>query len=257
MPGASGSAGSTCSRWRRCRRRRGAPGAGGVRARRWEPRGAGRGVWAAGQRLKGGVGRWSQAFLAQVRREREAARRRREEEAEAERRRREERRRRARLLDAAFEGNLGEITAVLREVSARAGAGRGAAARGAGDPAWAQVDELLTREGVGHDEAGAVRRRQRRVALLECADPRGNTPLSEAAAGGQPRAIQLLAEQGASPNCKVRTGRPGVGAAPGRGPGSGRTPHPHPAGRLRPDAALPSRLRRPPGGRGGAPAARS
>lgn len=85
------------------------------------------------------------------------------------------------------------------------------------------MDDLLTGEGVGHDEAGAVRRRQRRVALLECEDPRGNTPLSEAAAGGQPQAIQLLAEQGASPNCKVR----GAGLAAGAGararrPGSGR-----------------------------------
>ncbi|XP_039701976.1 IQ motif and ankyrin repeat domain-containing protein 1 isoform X2 [Pteropus medius] len=70
-----------------------------------------------------------------------------------------------------------------------------------------EVDDLLTGEGVGHDEAGAVRRRQRRVALLECEDPRGNTPLSEAAAGGQPQAIQLLAEQGASPNCKGAFGR--------------------------------------------------
>lgn len=125
-----------------------------------------------------------EAFLALVHREREAARRRREQEAEAEQRRQEEQQRRARLLDAAFDGNLGEIAAVLRE-----------------------VDELLTREGVGHDEAGAARRRQQRVALLECADPRGNTPLSEAAAGGQPRAIQLLAEQGASPNCKGAFGR--------------------------------------------------
>nr|KAF6404892.1 IQ motif and ankyrin repeat containing 1 [Rousettus aegyptiacus] len=125
-----------------------------------------------------------EAFLALVRREREAARRRQEAEAEAERRRQEERRRRARLLDAAFDGDLGEIAAVLRE-----------------------VDDLLTGEGVGHDEAGAVRRRQRRVALLECEDPRGNTPLSEAAAGGQSQAIRLLAEQGASPNCKGAFGR--------------------------------------------------
>ncbi|XP_036137109.1 IQ motif and ankyrin repeat domain-containing protein 1 [Molossus molossus] len=125
-----------------------------------------------------------EAFLALVHQEREAARRQREKEEEAERRRQEERQRQARLLDAAFEGNLGEITAVLRE-----------------------VDELLTGEGVGHDEAGMAQRRRRRVALLECEDPRGNTPLSEAAAGGQPLAIRLLAEQGASPNCKGAFGR--------------------------------------------------
>lgn len=77
------------------------------------------------------------------------------------------------------------------------------------------MDDLLTGEGVGHDEAGAVQRRQRRVALLECEDPRGNTPLSEAAAGGQSQAIRLLAEQGASPNCKVRGAGSEAGSAAG------------------------------------------
>lgn len=64
-----------------------------------------------------------EAFVAQVRREQEAARRRQEEAAAAERRRQEERLRGARLLEAAFDGNLGEIQAVLREV------GGGAAGR--------------------------------------------------------------------------------------------------------------------------------
>lgn len=65
-----------------------------------------------------------------MRREREAARRRQEAEAEAERRRQEERRRRARLLEAAFDGNLGEIAAVLREVSAGPAAGGAGASAG-------------------------------------------------------------------------------------------------------------------------------
>ncbi|XP_044236163.2 IQ motif and ankyrin repeat domain-containing protein 1 [Ursus arctos] len=125
-----------------------------------------------------------EAFVALVRREQEAARRRREAAEEAERRRREERQRGARLREAAFDGDVGEIQAVLRE-----------------------ADELLTREGVGHDEAGAARRRRRRVALVDSEDCSGNTPLSEAAAGGQPLAIQLLAEQGASPNSKGAFGR--------------------------------------------------
>ncbi|XP_045633269.1 IQ motif and ankyrin repeat domain-containing protein 1 [Ursus americanus] len=125
-----------------------------------------------------------QAFVALVRREQEAARRRREAAEEAERRRREERQRGARLREAAFDGDVGEIQAVLRE-----------------------ADELLTREGVGHDEAGAARRRRRRVALVDSEDCSGNTPLSEAAAGGQALAIQLLAEQGASPNSKGAFGR--------------------------------------------------
>lgn len=69
------------------------------------------------------------------------------------------------------------------------------------------MEELLTREGVGSDAAGLARRLQRRVALVDCEDGGGNTPLSEAAAGGQPLAIQLLAEQGASPNSKGAFGR--------------------------------------------------
>ncbi|XP_075819616.1 IQ motif and ankyrin repeat domain-containing protein 1 [Microtus pennsylvanicus] len=125
-----------------------------------------------------------EAYLALVRREQEAARRQREQEEAAERARREELQRRRRLLEAAFEGDLGEIRAVLKE-----------------------VDQLLTREGVGHDEAGKARRLQRRVATVECEDSHGNTPLSEAAAGGQPLAIQLLAELGASPNSKGAFGR--------------------------------------------------
>ncbi|XP_032111452.1 putative IQ motif and ankyrin repeat domain-containing protein LOC642574 homolog isoform X2 [Sapajus apella] len=125
-----------------------------------------------------------EAYLALVRREQEAARRRREQEEAAQRERREELQRRRRLLDAAFDGDLSEIRAVLKE-----------------------VEQLLTREGVGHDEAGNARRLQRRVALVECQDSNGNTPLSEAAAGGQPLAIQLLAELGASPNSKGAFGR--------------------------------------------------
>ncbi|XP_043458129.1 IQ motif and ankyrin repeat domain-containing protein 1 [Prionailurus bengalensis] len=125
-----------------------------------------------------------EAFVALVRREQEAARRRREAEEAAERRRQEDRQRGARLREAAFAGDLGEIKAVLRE-----------------------VDELLTREGVGHDEAGLALRRRGRVALVESEDRGGNTPLSEAAAGGQALAIRLLAEQGASPNSKGAYGR--------------------------------------------------
>ncbi|XP_047414270.1 IQ motif and ankyrin repeat domain-containing protein 1 isoform X4 [Sciurus carolinensis] len=125
-----------------------------------------------------------EAYLALVRREQEAARRQRQQEEAAQRERQEELRRRGRLLDAAFEGDLGEIRAVLQE-----------------------VEQLLTREGVGHDEEGRARRLRRRVAAVECEDSHGNTPLSEAAAGGQALAIQLLAELGASPNSKGAFGR--------------------------------------------------
>ncbi|XP_054980470.1 IQ motif and ankyrin repeat domain-containing protein 1 [Sorex araneus] len=125
-----------------------------------------------------------EAYLEVVLREQAAARRRREEEEEAERRRREEQRRCVRLREAAFDGNLAEIGAVLQEVEAE-----------------------MSRDGVGRDEAGAERRRQRRVATVESEDGYGNTPLSEAAAGGQPQAIRLLAELGANPNSKGAFGR--------------------------------------------------
>ncbi|XP_058436763.1 LOW QUALITY PROTEIN: IQ motif and ankyrin repeat domain-containing protein 1 [Marmota monax] len=125
-----------------------------------------------------------EAYLASVRREQEAARRQRQQEEVAQRERQEELRRRGRLLDAAFEGDVGEIRAVLQE-----------------------VEQLLTREGVGHDEEGRARRLRRRVATVECEDGHGNTPLSEAAAGGQATVIQLLAELGASPNSKGAFGR--------------------------------------------------
>lgn len=52
-----------------------------------------------------------------MRREQEAARRQRQQEEAAQRERQEELRRRGRLLDAAFEGDVGEIRAVLQEVS--------------------------------------------------------------------------------------------------------------------------------------------
>ncbi|KAM9050381.1 LOW QUALITY PROTEIN: IQ motif and ankyrin repeat domain-containing protein 1 [Megaptera novaeangliae] len=116
-----------------------------------------------------------EAFVALLRREQEAARRQWEEAAAAERRRQEERQRGARLLEAAFDGNLGEIQAILRE-----------------------VDALLNCEGVSCDAARAARRLQRRLALVD---------FEEAAAGGQSLAIQLLAEQGASRNSKGAFGR--------------------------------------------------
>ncbi|XP_075861067.1 IQ motif and ankyrin repeat domain-containing protein 1 isoform X4 [Microcebus murinus] len=56
-----------------------------------------------------------EAFLALVRREQEAARRQREQEEAARRERQEELQRRSRMLEAAFEGDLGEIRAVLKE----------------------------------------------------------------------------------------------------------------------------------------------
>lgn len=72
-----------------------------------------------------------QAYLALVRQEQEAARRQREKEEAEERARREELQRRRRLLEVAFEGDLGEIRQVLKEVCASLAGGRGGALGGA------------------------------------------------------------------------------------------------------------------------------
>ena len=46
-----------------------------------------------------------------------------------------------------------------------------------------------------------------RLGLIDCTDANGNTPLSEAAAGGQPDTIQMLFKMGANPNTKGAFGR--------------------------------------------------
>lgn len=84
--------------------------------------------WALGTVTAGHV---LQAYLALVRQEQEAARRQREKEEAEERARREELQRRRRLLEAAFEGDLGEIRQVLKEVCASLACGRGGALGGA------------------------------------------------------------------------------------------------------------------------------
>ncbi|XP_030660291.1 putative IQ motif and ankyrin repeat domain-containing protein isoform X2 [Nomascus leucogenys] len=103
-------------------------------------RGVDRGLGARGggaERAVTSAGAY-QAYLALVRREQEAARRLREQEEAAQWERREELQRRRRLLDAAFDGDVGEIRAVPKEVSgggkrARAGVGVGVGGAGSRD----------------------------------------------------------------------------------------------------------------------------
>ncbi|XP_036596941.1 IQ motif and ankyrin repeat domain-containing protein 1 [Trichosurus vulpecula] len=125
-----------------------------------------------------------EAFLAMVKREQEQARREREKEEEQRRRRLEEQKRRKQMLEAAFEGDVEEMKAVLKEVG-----------------------DVLSREGVGHDDRGKAVRLKSHVAMVECTDANGNTPLSEASGGGHPAAIKFLIENGAHPNCKGAFGR--------------------------------------------------
>uniref|UniRef100_A0A6I8NA42 IQ motif and ankyrin repeat containing 1 n=1 Tax=Ornithorhynchus anatinus TaxID=9258 RepID=A0A6I8NA42_ORNAN len=77
-----------------------------------------------------------EAFLAVVKRERQKARRAQEEEEEKQRKQREEQLRKERILEAAFDGDVSEITAVLREVRSP-GVRESPEGRGSQDSGWA------------------------------------------------------------------------------------------------------------------------
>ncbi|CAL8366470.1 unnamed protein product [Gadus morhua 'NCC'] len=125
-----------------------------------------------------------EAFVALVRREREAAERQRKEEEEERKRKREEQQRLKRLLEASFDGVLKEVLAVLKEVS-----------------------ERDTENGVGFDEAGRRQRRLSQLRAVNTTDAHGNSAVSEAAAGGQTHIITLLAAKGADVNARGAFGR--------------------------------------------------
>ncbi|XP_033849769.3 IQ motif and ankyrin repeat domain-containing protein 1-like [Acipenser ruthenus] len=125
-----------------------------------------------------------EAFVAMVRREQEEAERERQKEEDERKKRREEEKQRKRILEAAFEGDVAEILAVLKEML-----------------------DLDVDMGVGLDKLGKKQRLHSRLKMIECSDPHGNTPLSEAAGGGHPEAITLLVENGADINTKGAFGR--------------------------------------------------
>ncbi|XP_067852708.1 IQ motif and ankyrin repeat domain-containing protein 1-like [Heptranchias perlo] len=125
-----------------------------------------------------------EAFVALVKREQEAAAREREKEEKERKRRQEEQKRRNRMLEAAFEGDVDEMQAILKEVS-----------------------ELDSKNGVASDEMGKVIRLRHQLTMTECTDAHGNTPLSEASGGGHPQAITFLIKNGANPNSKGAYGR--------------------------------------------------
>ncbi|XP_054841200.1 IQ motif and ankyrin repeat domain-containing protein 1 [Eublepharis macularius] len=120
-----------------------------------------------------------EAFVALVRREQEEAERERKKEEEAKQKQREEQQRKRRMLEAAFDGDVEEMKAVLQE-----------------------VEDLDTKNGIGTDEKGKTIRLRNLINMVECTDANGNTPLSEAAGGGHPLAIQMLIENGADPNSR-------------------------------------------------------
>ncbi|XP_069077025.1 IQ motif and ankyrin repeat domain-containing protein 1 isoform X1 [Pleurodeles waltl] len=126
----------------------------------------------------------AQAFVAMVKREQEEAERQRQKDEEERRKKIEEQRRKKRILEAAFDGDVDEILAVLKEVS-----------------------DLDTKNGIGYDERGKAVRLRNQLNMVDCTDANGNTPLSEAASGGHPEAIKLLIERGAQLNTQGVFGR--------------------------------------------------
>ncbi|PIK40842.1 putative IQ motif and ankyrin repeat domain-containing protein [Apostichopus japonicus] len=118
-----------------------------------------------------------EAFLAVVKREQEALEKERLKEQEERRKKKENLKRQKRILEAAFDGEDDEIRAVLKE-----------------------VDAQDTKDGIPHTENGMVLRAKHQLAIINCEDPNGNTPLSEAASGGSATTLQLLLERGADVN---------------------------------------------------------
>ncbi|XP_050795316.1 IQ motif and ankyrin repeat domain-containing protein 1 isoform X2 [Gopherus flavomarginatus] len=124
-----------------------------------------------------------EAFTAMVKKEQEEAERERQKEEEKKKQQREIQQRKKRMLEAAFDGDVEEMKAVLKEVN------------------------LDTKNGVGTNEKRKATHLCNHINMVECTDANGNTPLSEAAGGGHPSAIKLLIENGANPNCKGGFGR--------------------------------------------------
>lgn len=120
-----------------------------------------------------------EAFVYLVKLEQEQAEKEYLKEQEERKRRQTELKRRKRFLDAAFEGEFDEMTAVLKEIK--------------------QLDDD---SGIGTDDIGQTIRERHQLSVVECEDPNGNTPLSEASSGGHVEVITFLIERGANPNSK-------------------------------------------------------
>ncbi|ELT90081.1 hypothetical protein CAPTEDRAFT_55409, partial [Capitella teleta] len=120
-----------------------------------------------------------EAFVKLVKMEQEQAEKERQKE-EAERKlQRELVKRRKRMLEAAFDGDNDEILIILQEVKA-----------------------LDDEKGIGNDIIGRARRAKNILSMVDCEDANGNTPLSEAASGGNADTVKLLVDNGADLNSR-------------------------------------------------------
>ncbi|XP_001183758.2 putative IQ motif and ankyrin repeat domain-containing protein [Strongylocentrotus purpuratus] len=120
-----------------------------------------------------------EAFLAIVRKEQEKAEEEHRKEMEMRRRKKQEKTWEKTMLESAFDGNMDDVLTVLKEVDAR--------------------DNT---DGVSTDEIGRSIRARHQLAMVNCEDANGNTPLSEASSGGATEVIQMLIDRGADINQK-------------------------------------------------------
>uniref|UniRef100_A0A1I8H3D4 ANK_REP_REGION domain-containing protein n=3 Tax=Macrostomum lignano TaxID=282301 RepID=A0A1I8H3D4_9PLAT len=126
-----------------------------------------------------------EAFVAVVRMQQAAAERQRAKEEEERKRRAEQLRRRKRMLEAAFNGETEEMESLLRE-----------------------QESLDSQAGLSRDDPiGRALRNRHQLELLDCEDANGNSPLSEAASGGDPESVGFLLQRGADPNRRGQFGR--------------------------------------------------
>ncbi|XP_041484288.1 IQ motif and ankyrin repeat domain-containing protein 1-like [Lytechinus variegatus] len=120
-----------------------------------------------------------EAFLAIVKKEQEKAEEEHRKEMERRKRKKQEKTWEKTMLESAFDGNMDDLLTVLKEVDAR--------------------DNT---DGVSTDEIGRATRARHQLAMVNCEDANGNTPLSEAASGGATEVIQMLIDRGADINQK-------------------------------------------------------
>lgn len=98
-----------------------------------------------------------EAFVKLVKMEQEKYEKERKKEEEERKRKKEEKSRMKKFLEAAFDGDNVVIENLLKEVS--------------------KLDDTLN---IGHDVVGKALRNKHQIELIDCEDPHGNTPLSEA-----------------------------------------------------------------------------
>ncbi|CAB3998861.1 IQ motif and ankyrin repeat domain-containing [Paramuricea clavata] len=119
--------------------------------------------------------------MQMVEREREQEEKERQKEQEERKKKAQEMKWRKRMLEAAFDGDDDEINSVL--------------------------SEALTNDKKQENISEAVRElhiKKHQLSLADCEDANGNTPLSEASAGGYVNTIQLLLQKGAEINSRGR-----------------------------------------------------